>query len=516
MTILDSLAYYFTPAYPTRLEHSTHILNNILADKESSDLPEELTVEIKQLIPVIKSCEDRKTKSLYDAISRSEKIKKAVKKSKQFNEPSMQSQILSDMENVHLELKKLKGDVDQSRIKIEDAYNVCSDLGEVARVLVKENLKGLLNLKMKPGIPIRAMLAERLPSLSEIFEKLNGKCAFEYKYDGLRIQAHIGEHIQLFSRRLENITNQFPDVQSSLQKAFKGKNAIVEGECVPVDINTGELLPFQQVSHRRGRKYDISKAVKDFPVVLYLFDMLSIDSTDCAKESFLTRREMLKNAFTETDQIKLSDIIITDNEKEAQEFFEKSLAEGSEGVIAKSIQQDSIYRAGSRGWQWIKYKREYKAEMTDSVDLVVIGAFAGRGRRAGMYGALLMAAYNKNDDVFETVCKVGTGFSDEQLAKIPKMLENNKIDKIHPRVRTEMKPDFWFSPNIVMEIVGAEITHSPIHTCAFNVLKSNAGLAVRFPRFSGNWRTDKSAEDATKTDEIIDMYKKQLKKLDES
>jgi ATP-dependent DNA ligase I len=514
MTILDALAYVFTPSYPEKSGNALKLVEqNELILKAISE-NESVKSNLDRLKNVIESCSARTTGTLYEAISLSEKFKKSLRREPVISGSDKFPELESNAEGINSELRFLKKDVETTREKIENAYNVSSDLGEVARVLTTENLKGLEKIKLKPGVPLRAMLAERLSSLDEIFKKLKGECAFEYKYDGLRIQAHLTDDVQLFSRRLENITSQFPDVQERLKESFKGKSAVVEGECVPVDVNTGELLPFQQVSHRRGRKYELSRAMDEFPVVLFLFDLLYYDGKDFTSEPLQVRREKLTEIFNETEHIKFSHILITKDQEEAKNFFEESLANGSEGLIAKSIQPDSFYRAGSRGWQWIKYKREYKAEMTDSVDLVVIGAFAGRGRRAGVYGALLMAAYNQVKDEFETVCKVGTGFSDEVLAQIPEKLKEHLIENKHARVNAEMKADYWFNPNLVMEIVGAEITHSPIHTCARGVVAANAGMAVRFPRFVGNWRTDKKPEDATSSEEIVKMYKQQLKQIE--
>lgn len=401
----------------------------------------------------------------------------------------------------------------KDREEIERAYNVYSDLGKIAETIAREGLEGLNKFSITLGIPIKSMLAERLSSIDEIFKKL-GKCAFEYKYDGLRIQAHLGESINLFSRHMENITDQFPDVVDALKKSFKGNEAIVEGECVPININTGELLPFQEVSHRRGRKYDVEEAVEDYPVVTFLFDCLYSEGEDLTMRDYLTRRRYLKEIMEYTEKVRFSECLITDKKRKVEEFFHKSINDGCEGLIAKSIKEDSFYRAGARGWQWIKFKRDYKSEMTDTVDLVVVGAFAGKGRRKGSYGALLMASYNPDNDTFETVCKLGSGFDDTLLENLPKLLERFKIEHKHPRVNSQMKADYWFTPSLVMEVLGAEITLSPIHTCGYSVLKENAGLAVRFPRFTNLIRKDKAPEDATTVHEIIEMYKNQLKKVD--
>ena len=185
-------------------------------------------------------------------------------------------------------------------------------------------------------------------------------------------------------------------------------------------------------------------------------------------------------------------------------------------MMVKSIGPDSFYKAGARGWNWIKYKRDYKSEMQDTVDLAVVGAFSGRGRRGGSYGALLLAAYDDADDVFRTVCKCGSGFKDEDLAKLPAMLEKYLVPHGHARVDSKLEADAWFVPGLVLEVTGSEITLSPIHTCGMNIVRTGAGLAIRFPRFTGRYRDDKSPEQATTTKEIIGMYRSQLKKLSEN
>lgn len=394
------------------------------------------------------------------------------------------------------------------RDEVERAYNLQSDLGKVGKILATEGMQALRRIGLKTGTPVRAMLAERLPSLEEIFEKL-GKCAFEYKYDGLRIQAHVDKEVFLFSRRLENITKQFPEIIAALKSKFKGKTAIVEGECVPVDISTGEFLPFQEVSHRRGRIHGLREAAEEYPVHLFLFDCLLLDGEDLTKEPLQRRREVLEGCVQEGDPIHLSKFFVTDDVKEAERFFDESLAAGCEGLVAKSL--ISGYHAGARGWNWIKYKREYKSEMTDTVDLVVVGAFAGRGRRAGTYGALLMAAYDQKDDMFKTICKLGTGFDDATLASLPDMLSKFKTEAKHLKVDSKMDADYWFEPEVVLEVLGAEITVSPSHTAGMDMIKEGAGLAIRFPRFTGRWRDDKEPRDATTVEELVSMYKEQLK-----
>jgi len=400
----------------------------------------------------------------------------------------------------------------EARELVERAYSISSDLGRVARVVAEKGIEGIKEFEVAVGEPIRPMLAERLSSPEEILEKLGGKCVAEYKYDGERIQAHKrGGDVTLFSRRLENVSDQYPDVVGFVRANIKAGEAVVEGECVAMDLDTGEMRPFQELMHRR-RKYEIEKTMEDYPVSWFMFDALYIDGKDLTLKPYPIRRKALERAVTENDRVKLTKSLLTSNPKDLEKFFLEAIEDGCEGLVCKSVADDSVYQAGARGWLWIKYKRDYKSEMTDTVDLVVVGAFHGRGKRAGAYGALLMATYDAGADVFETVTKCGTGFTDLDLARFPRMLEKHMISHRHPRVSSTLEADVWFEPVVVLEILGAEITLSPIHTSATDSIRKGSGLAIRFPRFTGNYRLDKAAEDATKSAEIVEMYRNQLKK----
>jgi len=402
-----------------------------------------------------------------------------------------------------------------AREAFERAYNLSSDLGLVAKVAAREGLHEIERFKIMLGRPIRPMLAERLAESKEILEKVGGEVAAEYKYDGLRIQAHIeANKILLFSRRLENITGQFPDVARYIETSFKAENAILEAECVAVDANTGEMLPFQVISQRRGRKYDVQEMAEEVPVSIFMFDVLYLNGKDLTEFTYPERRKALVRAVREDEHVKIAQQIVATRPEDLDRYMDEAVADGCEGLMVKSIGPDSVYKAGARGFHWIKYKREYKSEMTDTVDLTVVGAFAGRGKRAGTYGALLLASYNEVEDVFETVCKCGTGFKDEDLKKLPEILKPHVIGHAHARVKSKIKPDAWFTPSLVLEVIGAEITLSPVHTCGQNAVRQGSGLAIRFPRFTGNYRTDKAPEDANTSREIQEMYGKQLKRIE--
>jgi DNA ligase-1 len=228
------------------------------------------------------------------------------------------------------------------------------------------------------------------------------------------------------------------------------------------------------------------------------------------------RLKAMEKAIAKSDRMTLAKHVVVSNVKQLETFFEEAIEDGCEGLMCKAIGKESVYQAGARGWLWIKYKRDYKSEMTDTVDLVVVGAFNGRGKRAGTYGALLLATYNSKEDTFETVTKCGTGFTDKDLAEFPEMLRKHEIPRKHSRVQSMLEADVWFEPAVVLEILGAEITLSPIHMCAMDSIRKGSGLAIRFPRFTGKYRTDKAPEDATTSKEVVEMYRSQLKKISET
>ena len=398
----------------------------------------------------------------------------------------------------------------QNRIVLERAYNISSDLGKIALILATKGLKQVENVKIKVGNPIRPMLAERLSSSDEIVDKIGGRMSLEYKLDGERLQIHVNEKkIKIFSRRLEDITNQYPDVSEIISK-LDLKNMIIEAEVVAIDKKNKSYLPFQELMHRR-RKYNIEEAVRNYPISINLFDVIFLNNKDLTNYSYERRREILTKIVKKNKKLDIVRNKIIQDAEEIDNFLEQAIEEGCEGLVIKNIQGN--YRAGAREYLWIKLKKEYKSGMADTLDLVVIGAIYGKGRRASKYGALLLASYDQKEDLFRSFCKVGTGFSDEQLKTIYDKLQESKLKNRHAMVDSKMKADIWFKPNIVLEISGSEITLSPIHTSNSNEIKSGFGLALRFPIFTGKIREDKNPNQATTAQEIINMYNKQSKKV---
>jgi DNA ligase 1 len=394
-----------------------------------------------------------------------------------------------------------------ARPVLERAYNICCDLGRVAAVLVDGGLTAVEQIHVRPGNPVRAMLAQRLSDAAEILAKLGGRCAAEYKYDGVRVQAHRTPDgaIELFTRRLERVSDQFPDVVASLAAGLGAREAILEGEIVAYDAAAGELRPFGEVMLRR-RRHGIDQAVLDVPVGLFCFELLYADGQDLTRLPYPERRARLAEAITVSDRLRLTTATEVDTPAALDAAFEQAVTDGCEGLVCKSAGLDSVYQAGARGWQWIKLKRDYRTELSDTVDLVVVGAFAGRGRRAGVYGALLLAAYDPAADLFRAVSKCGTGFSDAELAALPERLAPLAAPQRPARVDARAEPDAWFEPGLVLEILSAELTLSPNYTAAWGRIKPDAGLAMRFPRFTGRWRDDKAPEDATTTGELVELF----------
>ena len=401
----------------------------------------------------------------------------------------------------------------EAREPVERAYNVHPDLGFVVEAAAAKGAKGVRSVGVEVGVPIRPMLAERLSSAQAIIEKMGEKVvSAEYKLDGERLQIHKdGEGVKLFSRRLEVISGHYPDAAKLVLKNVRARKAILEAEVVAINEDTGEYLPFQELMHRR-RKYGVEKAMADYPVALNFFDILYAGASDLTGKPYTSRRKKLVEVVRLTDRTRPVPALSTSDPGEIERFMEEAIENGCEGVVVKD--PASNYRAGAREFAWIKLKREYRSELTDTIDLVVVGAFHGRGRRAGTYGTYLLAAMDAKRDLFTSVAKVGTGFSDEDLEKIPKLLKPYESHVKPPGVESNMVPDVWFRPHMVIEVIAAELTLSPIHTAAMGRIRPGAGISLRFPKFTGKIRDDKGPDEATTVEEVVGMYQAQTKRIE--
>ncbi len=391
----------------------------------------------------------------------------------------------------------------EERPPLEHAYNISSDIGEVAKVLDRSGLPGVKRMRVSINRPLRPMLAQRVDKISQIMDKMRpADVGVEEKYDGERIQAHKnGEQVTLYSRRLNDVTHQFPDVVDQVAGHVQGEKAIVDGEVVAYDFQNEVYYPFQKLMERR-RKYDMEEYADKIPVKYMAFDILYLNGKSILGKGYPERRKALEDVLSNHKYIAVTNRAVVSETEELEDFFQECLDRGLEGVVCKSCAKGSKYRAGAREWSWIKWKEEYATELSDTLDLVVVGAYSGKGSRGGTYGALLCAVYNHDRDLYQTLCKLGTGFTDQQLEELPEKLKDAETEDKPSRldVTDEMAPHKWFEPEYVLEVKGAEITESGVHTCGRGEPEER-GLGLRFPRFM-RWRPDKKANQATTDEEV--------------
>ncbi|MEM0149939.1 MAG: ATP-dependent DNA ligase [Candidatus Micrarchaeaceae archaeon] len=397
------------------------------------------------------------------------------------------------------------------KAELENAYNICSDLGYVGEVLSKKGIEEIRSLKVGLFRPIRPALAERLPTAEAILKKMGGKCAVEQKYDGFRCQVHkFGKKVKIYSRNLEETTDMLPDIAKAVINEIPEERIIFEGEALGMNEATGEFLPFQETIQRK-RKHGITEKIEEMPLHLVAFDIMYLNGKDLMGEPYEKRRGILEGAVKSAKMITPSKRIITESPKELEEFFETSIEGGLEGIVAKDL--NAPYIAGARKFSWIKMKRSYKGELSDTLDLVIVGYFLGRGSRTEFkFGGLLCASYNKKRDMFETISKIGTGFTEANMSAFYELLSKAVVKQKPVRVDSLITPDFWIEPKYVVTVKADEITKSPMHTCGMHEEKGEkVGYALRFPRIVGDGfiRKDKSPEDATSTLEVIEIFKNQ-------
>lgn len=390
---------------------------------------------------------------------------------------------------------------------IERAYNLCSDLGLVGYTLFSKGLDAIKDFKVQVGKPIRMALAERLPTAEDIIAKI-GRCSVEPKFDGFRCQIHKdGKDIKIFSRNLEDNTEMFPDLVDGARKQINSEKAIIEGEALAFNEEAQEFYPFQ-VTVQRKRKYQIETMMIDLPLKLFAFDLLYLDGEDYTSRPYIERKEKLGKLILPGNVIMVADYIITDDPKELDAFFENAIGSGLEGIVAKRL--DAPYQAGARNFNWIKLKRSYKGELTDTVDLVILGYYVGRGARAKFgIGSLLAGVYDSETDTFKTIAKIGSGLTEDEWVKMKNILDEIKVDKKPSRVISVLEPDVWVEPRYVVEVRADEITRSPVHTAGKD--EGELGYALRFPRVERFIRVDRRPEDATTVKEIQEMYDMQKK-----
>jgi DNA ligase-1 len=408
---------------------------------------------------------------------------------------------------------------------LERAYNICSDLGLVARAYLEGGVEALDHIRVQAGRPVRPALCERLSTPEAIVEKL-GRCAEEPKIDGFRCQVHAwGGQTRAFSRNLEDMSPMFPEIVEAVGHQAPGREVIVEGEAVAYDPDTAEFVPFQ-VTVQRRRKYDIDEMRRRLPLKLLAFDVLYLDGQDLTPLPYVERRQTLLDLFGspidyaapsaagEGPVIRPNEARELDSAEELAVYFAGTVERGQEGIVAKRL--DSPYQAGARNFNWIKLKRSYQGELRDTVDCAVVGYWRGKGNRAKLgIGTLLTAVYDQERDLFTTVTRLGSGFSEDEWVRLRVLLDATASAEKPARVDSLLVPDVWCVPAYVVETQADEITQSPMHTTG-RAPDGHLGYALRFPRAVGFVRADRTPEDATTAGEIAGLYRRQgQKKVEE-
>jgi len=427
----------------------------------------------------------------------------------------------------------LKGDK-SDRDEIERAFGVCSDLGHVVSTYLKSGLKGVGKIGIVPGVPVFSMLVEREKDVEAIIKRIPEPIV-QPKFDGLRCQIHISgedgrcfadriwwkywgeqedaqggffsdqieeKRIRLFSRNLEDMTEMFPEVVEAVG-CLDVKSAVFDSEVIGCNESTDEFVSFQETMVRK-RKYDIVDAARRMPVKAFVFDVLYLNGKTLIQESNEKRMEIIGDYVPRKGVVMRSGSNRARSARVLQKLFQKSITQGLEGVIVKD--PESHYKPGKRGFDWIKMKRAFQGHLADTVDVVILGYYFGRGRQAGFgLGALLGGVYDEARDEFVSLAKIGTGVTDKEWKNIKKDLDDITVEQMPRRVNIEkvLYPDKWVYPKIVATVEADEITKSPTHTAGRT--ENSSGFALRFPRLKV-WKRKKLPEDATSVKEVLDMY----------
>jgi DNA ligase 1 len=397
---------------------------------------------------------------------------------------------------------------------LENAYNVCADIGLIVHELKSKGIEYVSHMEPTIGIPIRPAAAERAESPQAIIDRL-GPCVAQPKLDGFRLQVHLDKshkepRVWFYSRNLIDMSPMFPDLLKAVVQ-IDAESLIVEGEAIVYDETTGTFLPFQETVKRK-RKHDIEEVAESLPLRLFLFDVLYVNGKSVMPLGHEERRALLLKycGNLKTGVVKVIEERHCTTAEELGAYFNQEISSGLEGLVVK--RPDARYQPGKRNFNWIKLKRHEVGQLTDTIDAVVLGYYAGRGKRASFgIGAFLVGVYNPENDTFETVAKIGTGLSDEEWVDLKKRCDQQVAEsQLHNVVcAPELAPDVWVAPTIVVVVRADEITQSPLHTAGRT--KTHLGFALRFPRFMG-YSLDKSPTQATSVHELKELYRLQFSK----
>lgn len=371
------------------------------------------------------------------------------------------------------------------------------------------------NCKLEPGVPLKPMLAKPTKSITEVLDRFSGeRFTCEYKYDGERAQVHRtpdGKY-NVYSRNSEDMSQRYPDIVS-IAPRFANESVssfVIDCEAVAWDREQGKILPFQVLSTRKRK--DVEEDKITVRICLFVFDILYINGQSLLQKSLQERRDILRQNFQSVEgEFAYAKSMDTDNVEEIQAFLDQSVKDGCEGLMVKVLDgAESGYEPSKRSRNWLKLKKDYLEGVGDTLDLVVLGAYYGRGKRTNWYGGFLLGSYNADSEEYETVCKIGTGFSEADLEKFHDQLKDTVVkDKksyISHSDASNQQPDVWFEPKYVWEVLTADLSLSPVYKAGMQEM--GKGISLRFPRFM-RVREDKGPEQATTSEQIVEFYQRQ-------
>jgi len=361
---------------------------------------------------------------------------------------------------------------------------------------------------------VRPMLAKATNGVTEVLDKFQDQqFTCEYKYDGERAQVHVLDDgsVRIYSRNSENNTGKYPDIVSRMKTALKPgvKSIVIDAEAVAWDVEKKKILPFQVLSTRKRKDVDVGKI--DVQVCLFVFDCLFLNGRSLLREPMEERRVALYDSLECCDgQVQFATAKTSRDVEELQRFLDEAVDGCTEGLIVKTMRD--TYEPSKRSSHWLKLKKDYLEGVGDTIDVVPIGAWHGKGKRTGVFGAYLLAIYDPDSESYQTISKIGTGFSEERLAELSETLAPHIIPE--PRRyfswtdNPSLKPDVWFDAAVVWEVKAADLSISPVHKAASGLVDPSKGISIRFPRLV-RVRDDKSPEDATNAEQIADMFRAQ-------